>query len=158
MEHDCGAPGSPAGQDEDQHLERVANCASSEYCWPSGLMVAIADDLLARMVNPHLADTIVRAARDPRRKLGWDDRLVGLIRMGMAEGVPTPRYAMGVAAGVDVLRRTGMAGTDVSLLTDIWPDDIDRDEAAAVLDAVDEGRELLLRWRSAGFDRLAAGQ
>lgn len=118
---------------------------------------AFADDLLARMVNPHLADTIVRAARDPRRKLGWDDRLVGLIRMGLAEGVPTPRYALGVAAGLDVLRRTGMAGTDVSLLTDIWPDDIDRDEAAAVLDAVDAGRELLLRWRSAGFEGLLAG-
>ena len=62
---------------------------------------AFADDLLARMVNPFLADTIERAARDPRRKLAWDDRLIGLIRLGLAEAVPTPRYAVGVAAGLE---------------------------------------------------------
>jgi mannitol-1-phosphate/altronate dehydrogenase len=110
-----------------------------------------ADDLLMRMVNPHLADTIERAARDPRRKLGWDDRLVGLIRLGLAEGVPTPRYAMGVAAGLDVLRRAGEVGSDALLLGGIWPDDIDRDEAAAVLATVAEGRQWLLRWQAEGF-------
>jgi hypothetical protein len=110
-----------------------------------------ADDLLMRMVNPHLADTIERAARDPRRKLGWDDRLVGLIRLGLAEGVPTPRYAMGVAAGLDVLRQAGEVGSDASLLGGIWPDDIDRDEAETVLASVAEGRQRLWRWQSEGF-------
>ena len=43
--------------------------------------------------------------RDPQRKLGWEDRLVGLIRLGLAEIVPTPRYAMGVAAGLEILER-----------------------------------------------------
>ena len=72
-----------------------------------------ADDLLARMVNPHLANTIERASRDPRRKLGWDDRLVGLIRLGLEEGVPTPRYAMGVAAGLQILEKeAGRPGRD----------------------------------------------
>ncbi len=106
---------------------------------------AFADDLLERMVNPYLADTIERAARDPRRKLGWEDRLVGLVRLGLAEGVPTPRYAMGVAAGLEILRRDE-AGSDEALLRSCWPDDAPADEVASVLDAVAEGRELLGDW------------
>jgi len=110
-----------------------------------------ADDLLERMVNPHLADTIDRAARDPRRKLGWDDRLVGLIRTGLVEGVPIPRYAMGVAAGLDVLRRQGVVGGDADVLLGIWPDKLPRDEVEAVIGVIDEGREWLARWQRDGF-------
>jgi mannitol-1-phosphate 5-dehydrogenase len=106
---------------------------------------AFADDLLERMVNPYLADTIERAARDPRRKLGWEDRLVGLIRLGLTEGVPTPRYAMGVAAGLDILRRDRSAG-DEELLRSCWPHDVPSDEAERVLAAVADGRALLAEW------------
>jgi mannitol-1-phosphate 5-dehydrogenase len=117
---------------------------------------AFADDLLERMVNPWLADTIERAGRDPRRKLGWDDRLVGLIRVGLAEGVPTPRYAMGVAAGLDVLRQAGTDhGYDADLLRGAWPDGIDAAEVDAVLAAVNDGREWLDRWRAGGFTAVA---
>ncbi len=116
---------------------------------------AFADDLLARMVNPHLADTIDRAARDPRRKLGWDDRLVGLIRLGLMQGVPTPRYAMGVAAGLDVLRRAGADhGYDADLLRGGWPDGLETLEVESVLRAVDEGREWLGAWCEGGFEAL----
>ena len=118
---------------------------------------AFADDLLARMVNPWLADTIERAARDPRRKLGWDDRLVGLIRLGLAQGVPTPSYAMGAAAGLDVLRRdAAVHGSDADLLRGCWPDGLAPDEVDAVLAAVSEGRERLARWTAGGFPALAA--
>lgn len=110
-----------------------------------------ADDLLARMANPFLSDSIERAARDPHRKLGWDDRLIGLIRMGLAQGVPTPRYAMGVVAGLDVLRRDGSAASDTDLLTAIWPSHVDDTEAAAVFGAVARGRAWLARWHQAGF-------
>ena len=106
---------------------------------------AFADDLLARMVNPYLADTIERATRDPRRKLGWEDRLVGLLRLGLAQGVPTPRYAMGVAAGLDLLRRDE-PGSDVDLLRSCWPADVPPAEADLVLAAVAEGRERLAAW------------
>ncbi len=118
---------------------------------------AFADDLLERMVNPHLADTIERAARDPRRKLGWDDRLVGLVRLGLAEDVPTPRYAMGVAAGLDVLRAGGADhGYDADLLRAGWPDGLDPDEVGLVIEAVAEGRERLERWRQDGFPAASA--
>ena len=116
---------------------------------------AFADDLLERMVNPYLADTIERAGRDPRRKLGWDDRLVGLVRLGLAEGVPTPRYAMGVAAGLDVLRAGEPDhGYDADLLRAGWPDGLDPDEVARVIEAVAEGRAWLERWRHGGFPAL----
>ncbi len=121
---------------------------------------AFADDLLRRMVNPNLADTIERAARDPRRKLGWDDRLVGLIRLGIVVGVPTPRYAMGVAAGLDVLRGGGGQGGeghggDEAVLSTIWPRDLPADEVQPVLEAVEQGRELLERWHAVGFEALS---
>jgi len=45
-----------------------------------------ADDLLARMVNPFLRDTVERVGRDPHRKLGWNDRLIGTIRLGPFSG------------------------------------------------------------------------
>ncbi len=119
---------------------------------------AFADDLLARMVNPHLADTVERAARDPRRKLGWDDRLVGLIRLGLAEGVPTPRYAMGVAAGLEILGRDQNAtGWDsAGRLRACWPGDLDAAEVRAVIAAVGEGVAWLERWNDGGFLALPA--
>ena len=115
-----------------------------------------ADDLLARMVNPWLADTIERAGRDPRRKLGWDDRLIGLVRMGLVQGVATPRYAMGVAAGLDILRDEGASGGDTELLRSCWPDDVPTREAEAVQAIVGEGRQWLERWHRDGFLALAA--
>ena len=115
---------------------------------------AFADDLLERMINPWLADTIERASRDPRRKLGWEDRLVGLVRLGLAQGVPTPRYAMGIAAGLEVLARSGEAEEDRDTLRSCWPADVPAPEAEAVVAAVAEGRSQLARWREGGFARL----
>jgi mannitol-1-phosphate 5-dehydrogenase len=106
---------------------------------------AFAEDLLERMVNPYLADTVERAARDPRRKLGWDDRLVGLIRLGLAEGVPTPRYAMGVAAGLEILRHEETC-TDEELLRSCWPQDAPVVEVERVLAMVAEGGARLSQW------------
>src|SRR5208282_6112870 len=62
-----------------------------------------ADDLLARMVNPFLHDSVERVGRDPQRKLGWDDRLVGTIRVALDQGITPSRYAFGAAAALAVL-------------------------------------------------------
>jgi mannitol-1-phosphate 5-dehydrogenase len=122
---------------------------------PAGY-AAFADDLLARMVNPYLADTIERAARDPLRKLSWDDRLIGLIRLAMAEGVATPRYALGVAAGLELVDG-GRAAHDQGPLERLrggWPSDADEAEQRAVLGVVEAGLERLADWRQVGFEGL----
>jgi len=40
-----------------------------------------------RMLNPFLADPVSRVTRDPIRKLGWEDRLLGAIRLTLQAGV-----------------------------------------------------------------------
>lgn len=57
---------------------------------------AYADDLLVRMVNPYLSDPVARVIRDLPRKLGWDDRLVGAVRLARAAGVHPIRLLAGV--------------------------------------------------------------
>ena len=46
-----------------------------------------AENLLARMTNPFLQDAISRITRDLPRKLSWDDRVIGTIRVVMSQGI-----------------------------------------------------------------------
>lgn len=92
---------------------------------------AYADDLLERMVNPHLGDTIARVTRDPRRKLGWDDRLIGTIRVALAEDIEPLRYAKAAAAALEMLGAEGRAAK-ARLLGEIWPEAAPADEAGRV--------------------------
>jgi mannitol-1-phosphate/altronate dehydrogenase len=109
---------------------------------------AYAEDLLARMTNPYLHDGIERAARDPRRKLGWDDRLVGTMRVCLAGGVEAPRYALGTAAGLAVLEPGVLSGR-VSVRTALpasWPADLsDPVEAERICGLVEDGLAVLRR-------------
>ncbi len=49
--------------------------------------LSLLNDLEHRYTNVNLADTLERVARDPLRKLGGDDRLVGAARLCLAQGV-----------------------------------------------------------------------
>ena len=66
---------------------------------PEGF-TAYADDLLERMVNPHLEDALERVTRDTPRKLGWNDRLIGTMRLVLSQGIPPTRLAKGAAAAL----------------------------------------------------------
>jgi len=71
---------------------------------------AFAEDLLRRMTNPWLADTVERAARDPRRKLAENDRLFGTLRLCLEQGVEPSNMAIGAAAGIAYfIRQAGLA-------------------------------------------------
>lgn len=61
---------------------------------------AYAEDLLARMVRPTLNDLIVRVTRDQVRKLGYDDRLFGAMRLALSAGIRPTHLAKGAAAAV----------------------------------------------------------
>jgi mannitol-1-phosphate 5-dehydrogenase len=76
-------------------------------------------DLLDRMVNPFLRDSVDRVVRDPRRKLGWNDRFFGIIRLAISAGLTPWRYAAGAALALNVLEReTGKSRE--TLLKEIW--------------------------------------
>jgi mannitol-1-phosphate 5-dehydrogenase len=57
-----------------------------------------ATDLLKRMLNPHLKDQVERVIRDPQRKLGWNDRLIGTMRLALAQGIQPVCFAEAAAA------------------------------------------------------------
>jgi len=114
-------------------------------------------DLLKRMTNPYLLDTVERVGRDPERKLGWDDRLLGTMRIAYREGVMPRRYAFGAASALAALDPSALdADSPLSAILDpIWekasPDALERE---AMLRLIEEGRIQLKRWRRAGFPNL----
>lgn len=128
------------------------------------------EDLSARMTNPFLRDTAERVGRDPRRKLGWNDRLLGTMRLALSRGIEPRRYAIGAAAA--------LAALDSSFMDDdrpaaeycrpLWSaagadgadgaagKDNDEAELRRVLERIEEGRRFLRAWRAAGFPALDA--
>lgn len=90
---------------------------------------ARADDLLARMTNPFLSDAVARVIRDPRRKLAWNDRLIGAMRLALEAGVKPVQLARGA--------RSAMAIGGVRDVRGLWPESVQRsvqaDEVAAML-------------------------
>jgi len=120
---------------------------------------AYATDLLLRMFNPYLGDTVERVGRDPERKLEWDDRLVGTVRLALQQGLRPVRYAMGTAAAVAALDKSALDSNRPlqELLDPLWhkasPNPAERE---AVLRTVDEGRTRLRLWRDHGFPNLEA--
>ena len=56
-----------------------------------------ADDALNRMVNPFLRDPVNRVTRDPVRKLGWDDRLLGAMKLASRAGIEPRLLAKGAS-------------------------------------------------------------
>ena len=84
---------------------------------PAGFQ-AYAEDLLQRMTNPWLSDAVVRIIRDPRRKLSWQDRLIGTMRLALDAGIPPVRFAKGAAAAFELLTAEA-PGTS---LDSLWPE------------------------------------
>ncbi len=102
---------------------------------------AYVDDLLGRMLNPHLGDAVHRVARDPRRKLGWNDRLIGTMRLALERNIEPRRFAVGVAAALDCLQRDAPES-----LSEIWSDDHPEPETVErILHLVEGGRVELER-------------
>jgi mannitol-1-phosphate 5-dehydrogenase len=99
----------------------------SEAGWMS-----YAEDLLARMTNPFLRDSIARVIRDPQRKLGWDDRLIGAMRLALAAGVEPVRLARGV--------RLAMAFGNIGDIRELWPVEVRHGAEADVIVALVEPR------------------
>ena len=116
-----------------------------------------ANDLLVRMTNPFLRDTVERVGRDPRRKLSWDDRLVGTMRVALAQQVQPRRYALGAAAALAALDLTFLISPKPAAgwLQPVWqPADPEPAEVEAMLDLIEAGRGRLKRWLQSDFENL----
>jgi mannitol-1-phosphate 5-dehydrogenase len=110
---------------------------------------AYMDDLLVRMSNAHLQDTIARVTRDPARKLGWDDRLVGAIRLALDADVTPWRFATGAASALEALHaeagdRFPLTQSTEETLRLLWADAHPPEaEALAVIRLIDQAAERL---------------
>ena len=62
-----------------------------------------AEDLLERMTNPYLGDTVARVVRDVVRKLEMDGRIFGTMQLAMEYGIEPKNMAIGAMAGIAVL-------------------------------------------------------
>jgi len=62
-----------------------------------------ADDLLERITNPYLGDTIVRVTRDVVRKLEIDGRIFGTMQLALEYGIEPKNMALGALAGIAIL-------------------------------------------------------
>jgi mannitol-1-phosphate 5-dehydrogenase len=61
------------------------------------------EDLLDRMTNPYLADTVARVCRDVVRKLGINERIFGTMQLALEYGIEPKNMALGAMAGIAVL-------------------------------------------------------
>ncbi|NLB69311.1 MAG: hypothetical protein GX804_06480, partial [Lentisphaerae bacterium] len=80
-----------------------------------------AEDLIKRMVNPYLRDSIIRVTRDIRRKLAWDDRIAGAMRLCLENGITPQHYAHGAAAAIRILAQEENVEPSIILNT-LWND------------------------------------
>jgi mannitol-1-phosphate 5-dehydrogenase len=117
-----------------------------------------ASQVVRRIVNPFLYDTVDRIVRDPQRKLRWNDRMAWTMREAVAVGIEPRRYALGVAAAVMMLsRHAGRERLSLALrkktaldnLAAIWGDQGDTCERSRLLAIVDEAIEALEGWSRA---------
>jgi len=116
-----------------------------------------ADDLLERMTNPFLVDTIERVTRDTERKLGWSDRLIGTIRMALQQGITPRRYALGAAAALVRFDPAVLANQRPveNILYPLWEQaSPDQSERNLLIVLVKSALEELRAWHTAGCPSL----
>lgn len=120
---------------------------------PEG-MRAYVDDLITRMLNPFVRDAVARVGRDPARKLGWDDRLIGAMRRALAADVIPRRYALGAAAALLWLNIPPTQAE--AYLIALWRRSAppDAKEERKVLPLIAEASQRLQMWIQQNFPKL----
>lgn len=109
---------------------------------PAGF-AAYAEDLLSRMMNPNLQDLVARVIRDPQRKLAFNDRLFGTMRLALSHGIRPVNMARGAMAALTyhLGHRPASREEIVQALTPIWNEKISSDEAMALIQLLNRREE-----------------
>ena len=79
-----------------------------------------ASDALRRMVNPFLRDPVARVTRDPARKLGWEDRLLGAMKLSLQTGVQPHGLAEGARLALRYACEEEGWGSKSEALDGLW--------------------------------------
>jgi mannitol-1-phosphate 5-dehydrogenase len=109
---------------------------------------AYAEDLLQRMTNPWLHDRVERIIRDPLRKLGWNDRLFGTMRVALEHGVEPRAMALGAAAALSYAQETHAGSLPPrEMLAKIWSGDEAGTYNEECIQLVLEALERLREWK-----------
>ena len=93
---------------EDDKVRAMADAAMGEsiaalikkHAFSEADLAAHWQDLLRRFSNKELGDQVARVARDPLRKLGANDRLIGAARACLDQGVEPRHLAFAAAAAI----------------------------------------------------------
>lgn len=102
---------------------------------PAG-MKDYAEGLLIRMQNKFLSDSISRVIRDFPRKLSWEDRAVGTMRLALANGETPLNFAKGALTAAKMEFGDDAAAISKGL-QEYWQKDAEKDaEAKKVLDLI----------------------
>ena len=103
-----------------------------------------AQDLLRRMTNPFLRDRVDRVIRDPRRKLAWDDRLIGTMRIALEHDIEPRWFALGAAAAVELLPQDEPRQSVPELLDSVWGElDDSTEDRSSIVELIQEARREL---------------
>ncbi len=79
-----------------------------------------AEDAVFRMINPFLRDPVDRVTRDPVRKLGWEDRLLGSMKLACEAGVEPRILSKGAALALNFACLEMNWDSPESALKQIW--------------------------------------
>lgn len=82
---------------------------------------AYAKELIVRMTNPFLKDAIVRITRDIPRKLSWEDRVIGTMRVVLKQNGNPVNFARGAALAAIELAECNDPKIIREKLSDLWP-------------------------------------
>ncbi len=81
-------------------MEESGRALAAEFGFDPAEMKRHIEDLLRRFANPALGDTTVRVGRDPIRKLGRQERLVGAALLCVRHGIEPEALCEGIRAAL----------------------------------------------------------
>ena len=116
-----------------------------------------AENLLIRMTNPFLKDAIERVTRDSERKLSWNDRLIGTMRLALSQGIQPQRYALGAAAALTTIDPAVLLKAEriAEILERIWMEvPASEKEKQVIIALIGEAVGRLKNWKDNGFPAL----
>ncbi|OIO76178.1 MAG: hypothetical protein AUJ85_01125 [Elusimicrobia bacterium CG1_02_37_114] len=107
--------------------------------------------LCSRIVNPFLFDLVDRIIRDPERKLGWDDRLISIMRNSFSVGVVPKRYALGVASAL-LYQKNLTKQKALAILENLW---VKSDkQKGKIIKLVGDAFEIVQGWKTSPYKSL----